>query len=118
MSTEKALEWHPIFSSDEIDSLHNRLTVINYKDHHKIETIDELLMELEFHFPHLSARLSKLVGSPGFDKEISSLVIDDTGKRQGFPPKVISILLRLSIEHGHKYGNNIISNVWKDNQFK
>ena len=115
----KKLEWPTLFSLDEIDDLRDsKLQVIDYKNHHRVETIDELLMELEFHFPRVSARLAFLNGSIEFDKEINDLVIDSTGNRQGFPPEVISILLKLSYEHERKYGSSVKSNIWKDNQFK
>ena len=119
MKNSKKLEWPTLFSLDEIDDFHDsKLQVIDYNSHHRVETIDELLMELEFHFPHVATRLTFLAGTEEFDKEINDLVIDTTGKRKGFPPEVISILLKLSSAHEHKYGNSLKSNVWKDNQFK
>lgn len=71
----------------------------------RIRTLEELLSELSVSFSRIAKRLTLLVGTSEFDVELTKLIIDDRGDRQGFPPEVLGILLQLSLRHTEKYGN-------------
>ena len=71
----------------------------------RIRTLEELLSELSVSFSRIAKRLTLLVGTSEFDVELTKLIIDDRGGRQGFPPGVLGILLQLSLRHTEKYGN-------------
>jgi hypothetical protein len=70
----------------------------------RIRTLEELLSELSVSFSRIAKRLTLLVGTSEFDVELTKLIIDDRGGRQGFPPDVLGILLQLSLRHTEKYG--------------
>lgn len=75
----------------------------------EITSIEDLLHEIEFDFPHVAKKLSLLVGHKEFELEIENLFKDTTGKREGFPKKTLGHLLKLSNAHAIKYGK-LISN--------
>ncbi len=70
-------------------------------------TIEALLHEIEFDFPHITKKLSLLVGHKEFELEMQNLLIDTRGKRQGFPKKTLEDLVKLSNAHAIKYGKFI-----------
>lgn len=83
-----------------------------------IESIDELLFEIEFRHPHISSKLKLLLGHPEFEIEIRNLIVAEREGRAGFDKNILSNLLKLSKLHTEKYGH--LSNkpecVWSKNR--
>ena len=71
----------------------------------KEDCFDSLLDELEFQFKHVADKLRLLVGYAEFETAIQQHVVDDRGRRQGFPKETMSLLLKLSALHTKKYGH-------------
>ena len=69
------------------------------------ECLESLLEEVGFDFPHVVPKLKLLIGHPEFEMGINKLIVDDRGGRQGFPPRIMSLLLKLSKLHTEKYGH-------------
>lgn len=67
------------------------------------DNIDSILHEIEFDFPHVTKKLSILVGHPEFHDEIKKLIICDRPNRQGFPKRIMICLLKLDRLHAIKY---------------
>ena len=80
---------------------------------------DSLLDELEFEFKHVADRLKLLVSHVEFETAINKLVVDDRGGRQGFPPKTMALLLKLSKLHTEKFGHlSPQTDPWHNGTFK
>ena len=97
---KKPLNWPEIFDPEVVE----QHEVIEYKLHVDFMTMDELLFELEHYYPHVCKKLEMLKGSEAFNTELSKLIIDQRGNRQGFPKHVMEMLLKLTVRHLERYG--------------
>ncbi len=74
----------------------------------KVKTMEEELAEcysaLSVEFPRILEKISATWGHPECDKYLSDLVIDKRGDRQGFPPRVMAAILKLSSIHSATFG--------------
>jgi hypothetical protein len=59
--------------------------------------IDPLLELTNLGFSKIAQKIELLKGSPELNEYLSSLLINDRVNRQGFPPKVVSILINISL---------------------
>ena len=88
----------------------------------KPDLTDDEIFEIERNvlksqMPRLFKQFELLWGYPKeFDKWISTLWIDDRGDRQGFPPDVMSALIRLSNLHTKKFGSFEKTDAWSVNR--
>ncbi len=98
----KPLEWPNLFFEDEIIQ---RPDIPDQFTRPKEKSVGELLSELAVHFPKVAMRLTLCEGTPEFEMEMNKLLIDDRHGRQGFPPEVMSILLKLSTAHTKEFGH-------------
>lgn len=55
---------------------------------------------IERRFPHILARITDLWGTSALDTYLDSLMLDDRGGRQGFPPEVATEIFHLISVHG------------------
>ena len=58
----------------------------------------DVLRILEF-YPRIGERIALLWGSAELQKYLNELIFDKRGGREGFPPHIASIILRLHKEH-------------------
>lgn len=108
----KPLEWPNLFFEEEIvnpPDLPDQFTVLPEK------SVGELLAELSQRYEKVAMRLILCEGTPEFEMEMNKLLIDDRHGRQGFPPEVMAILLKLSVAHTKEFGNLLNpDDVWID----
>jgi hypothetical protein len=52
------------------------------------------------HYPRIGEKIALLWGSAELQKYLNNLILDGRGDREGFPPHIASIILRLHKEHG------------------
>ena len=104
------------------------LTETEIEEIHHVEHVDlrldercfeSLLDELEFEFKRIADNHRLLVGHTEFEIAINKLIVDDRGGRQGFPPKTMSLLLKLSKLHTEKFGHLLPqTDPWHNGTFK
>lgn len=51
------------------------------------------------HYPNIGNKISALWGSVQLHNFLNQIIIDDRGDRQGFPPPIVSALLRIYQYH-------------------
>ena len=66
---------------------------------------ESILGEIEMDFKHVADKLKLLIGHAEFEMAISKIIVDDRGSRQGFPPRMMAMLLKLSKLHTKRYGH-------------
>lgn len=83
-----------------------------------VESMDELLFEIEFRHPHIAKKLRLLFGYPEFEIEINNLVVDQRENRTGFDKLILAYLLKLYQLHNEKYGHlsSVKIDIWELNR--
>lgn len=109
--TTEPIELLPVISWPEIDhdfdAEKDDIEHIDMRvDHH---CFDSLLNEVDFDFPHVAPKLRLLIGHEEFEVAVSKLIIDERGGRQGFPPHIVNLLLKLSKLHTSRFGHLQVS---------
>lgn len=99
------------FDEPTVDIEHIEITA-------NIDTMDELLFEIEIIHPHVSKKLKLLIGHPEFELEMKRLIMGDRENREGFSQFVIDHLLKIYEIHIEKYGHlsPVNINVWELNR--
>lgn len=54
-------------------------------------------------FPRIAAKIRELWGTPALDEYFATLVVDERGSRQGFPPHALSAILEIGRLHSARY---------------
>ena len=65
---------------------------------------EEAIETMKTQFPHIHQQLLALRGTPQGEAYLHSLIVDDRGNRQGFPPDVLRALLVLQRVHFEQFG--------------
>lgn len=68
------------------------------------EMVEAALETLKAGFPRIHQKLVPLWGSAAGEAYLDSLIVDDRGNRQGFPPDVMRGLLVLQRVHFEQFG--------------
>ena len=68
------------------------------------ELVEAALETLRAEFPRIHQKLVPLWGSAAGEAYLDSLIVDDRGNRQGFPPDVMRGLLVLQRVHFERFG--------------
>lgn len=81
-------------------------------------SIEDLLFEIEFNYPHISEKLDLLKGHPEFEIEIKNLIVNAREDRNGFPKPILNNLLKLYKLHQEKYGVLVVkkNDIWSINR--
>ena len=78
-----------------------------------LDSIEDVLFEIEIRHPHISKKLRLLIGYSEFEIELNNLLIDKRENRQGFDKHIFKNLFNLYNLHIKKYG--ILTTVNLDN---
>ncbi len=97
MSTNIACPVKTHFNIDDHELIHIE---IGSKDEVLKEKINELK---KLGFPHISEKLTPLIGCVEFEQAITKLVISDRPNRKGFPKEVLTLILQISSLHFEIY---------------
>jgi len=68
------------------------------------ELVDSAIAALKEGFPRIHQKLVPLWGSAQGEAYLDSLIVDERGNRQGFPPDVMRSLLVLQRVHFERFG--------------
>ncbi len=110
------LVWPKLF--EDIEEHKQDIEHIEFKTN--MNSIDEILFEIEFRHPHISDKLKLLLGHPEFEIEIRNLVVAERENRAGFDKLILNCLLKLHELHRDKYQHTTLSSVdiWEMNRLK
>lgn len=113
---KKPLVWPTLFTDLEEDKEVVEHIVLKTN----VESIDDLLFEIEFRHPHISTRLKLLLSHPEFEIEINNLIVDQRENRAGFDKLILAYLMKLYQLHVKKYGHlsPVNIDIWELNRSK
>jgi hypothetical protein len=97
----------PIMSDEEIGgrvSERDRATPPADRQPTDKQLVSEALEILKAQFPRIHQKLVPLWGSEAGEAYLDSLIVDERGNRQGFPPDVMRGLLVLQRVHFEQFG--------------
>ena len=105
--TAEEPEFPQIMSDAEIDASIPVSEVANQKNQRQPtdkELTEEAVALLKTQFPRIHQRLVALWGTGPGEDYLDSLIMDDRGNRQGFPPDILRALLVLQRIHFQTFG--------------
>lgn len=110
------LVWPKLF--DNLEQHKENIEHIEFKTN--MNSIAEILFEIEFRHPHISNKLKLLLGHPEFEIEIKNLVVSERENRAGFDKLILNCLMKLYELHRDKYQHTILSNIdiWEMNRLR
>lgn len=71
---------------------------------------------LKAQFPHIHGKLVPLWGKEAGEQYLDSLILDERGNRQGFPPEALSALLVLQRIHFERFGTFRKTDLWQSGE--